>query len=195
MPQCALANPKSHSLSSPKNHHFTGSNEFPDSTFLLDQFKSPASYCGQVLSARVPSSRHSPGAVHSRKFWRDEANLFDCCALLPGAAFSHLKEKALNLTSTFGQFAVNSNVISILVPEISKHAHIPPVKPTNCLIHHASNRPFILLLRRPAWITPRQTENPSSATQHQVLILPSYYSKLPRIAIMLPIESLQQVGS
>jgi len=48
------------------------------------------------------------------------------------------------LSSAFGQFAVNSNIISTPVPKISEGADISPINPNNCSIHHASGRPFIL---------------------------------------------------
>src|SRR5947208_15674744 len=55
-------------LTSPKDHHFTGCDEFPAPIFLLDEFKSPSFYRGQLLSSGVPSFRDSPRAVHRCEF-------------------------------------------------------------------------------------------------------------------------------
>ena len=66
--------------------------------------------------------------------------------LVSRAGFAHLAKEAAHLGSPFDQRSVNANVIGILIPKVVQSADIPSIKASHCLIHHASDGPFVFLV-------------------------------------------------
>ena len=129
--------------SSFEDHHFASCDESPFTVSLLNDLKPSTFDRRQFLSVGTSGACNRPRTIHGRKFRRNEANLLDGGDLLALAGFCHLAKEGLHLSPPFDQRSVNANLIGILIPKVVQSADIPFIEARDCLIHHASDGPFV----------------------------------------------------
>jgi hypothetical protein len=115
----------------------------PFTVSLLNGLKPSTFDRRQFLSVGTSGACNRPRTIHGRKFRRNEANLLDGGDLLALAGFCHLAKEGLHLSPPFDQRSFNANVIGILIPKVVQSADIPFIEARDCLIHHASDGPFV----------------------------------------------------
>src|SRR5258708_15613985 len=129
-----------------EDHHFAGCDESPFTVSLVNDLKSSAFDRRELLSVGTSDTCNCPRTINRRDILRNKANLLDRGDLVSRAGFCHLTKEALHLSPPFDQRSINANVIGILIPKVVQSADIPSIKTSDCLIHHASNGPFVLLV-------------------------------------------------
>src|SRR5437588_13115719 len=89
---------------------------------------------------RAPVTAHEPSTVASSGVMKRICSILAACC--PAPLFPTCRNRARSICR---QLQHNQHPR----PKISEAAYIASVKPKNCLIHHASDRPFVLLSEDP----------------------------------------------
>src|SRR2546422_3651354 len=133
-------------LISLEDHHFASCDESPLTVSLLNDLKSSTFDRCQLLSVGTSGACNCPRAINRRKFRRNKANLLNGYGLLALAGFCNPAKEGPHLRPPFDQRSVNANVIGILIPKVIQSGDISHIKASDCLVHHASDGPFVFFV-------------------------------------------------